>query len=263
MRHLALAVFLVAACSPTHTSAPEPSLYLAYHERDVYSYSFKKTTHAMFNGLSDTLSETAHLNYTVRSVDAAGNADLSLDTSTVVITSTIDQFTAPMSSLPNNPIDLMVAADGRILSENVNGNPSGAGITWVVLTGGAVKPGEAWSKDYSMTLVGSVGTNHFTTTSRYLRNESFQGADAAVVETTMTNTSDLFSAASTPGGSTVSGKGTSNAVATTWIDRYAHRILKSHVTATFDQSESIDDPSMPLPTVVSLKGDEIADLLPA
>jgi hypothetical protein len=47
-----------------------------------------------------------------------------------------------------------------------------------------------------------------------------------------------------------------------WIDRDAHRVIKSHVTATFDQTGTFDAPSLSPPTVVSIKGDETTDLLP-
>jgi hypothetical protein len=262
VRRLALVALFVAACGPTPTSAPGQSLSLAFHQGDVYRYSFQLTAHETLNGVADTLNETAHLTYTVRLVDAAGSADISLDTSNVVITSTVDQLTAPMSSLPNTTIDLKVAADGRVLSENVNGNPAGGGINWGVLPGGAVKPGDTWAKDYDMTVVGSIGTNRLTARSKYLRDESFQGANAAVVETTIAQTSDVYSGPSTASDTRVTAKGTSKSIVTSWIDREAHRVIKSHVTATFDQTGTFDAPSLPPPTVVSIKGDETTDLLP-
>lgn len=262
MRYLALAVFFLAACGPTSAAAPGKSLYLAFHKGDVYSYSYKLTANETLDGAQVTLNETAGLTYTVRSVDGAGTADLSLDPSSVVITSTEGQVTTPMNAPSNATMDLSVATDGRVLTENLNGNGTGGSINWGVLPGSAVKPGATWSADYDMTVAGSVGTNHFTTVSRYLRNESFQGANAAVVETTMTNASDIVGTA-TPGGTTASAKGTSRAIITTWIDLHAHRVLKSHSTATFDQTATFDAPSMPPPTVVSIKGDETSDMLPA
>lgn len=263
MRRLALIALFAAACGPSAATASGQSLSLSFHKGDVYRYSFQLAVNAVYNGVPDTLNETAKLIYTVMSVDAAGTADLSLETSDVAITSSVDQMTTPMSGLPTTTIDLTVAADGRVLSEDPNGNPAGGGITWGVLPVGVAKPGDTWVKEYDMTSAGAVGTNHFATTSRYLRNESFQGANAAVVETAVTNSSDLVSRAATPGGSTASGKATSKAVLTTWIDRDAHRILKSHMTATFDESGTFDAPSQPPPTVFSIKGDQTGDMLPA
>lgn len=262
MRHLALAALLVAACGPTSAQAPGQSLSLAFHKGDVYRYSFQLTAHETLDGSPITLNETAHLAYTVNSVDAAGKADISLDPSGVVITKTEGGITSPFSTSLNSTIDLQVASDGSVASVSLKGEPAGGILNWGVLPSGAVKPGGTWSKDYETSLAGAVGTNHFTTRSRYLRNESFQGANAAVVETTITNTSDLISGASTPDATTASAKGTSTAAITTWIDRDAHRILKSHVTSSFDQTATFDSPSLPPPTVVALNGDETADLLP-
>jgi hypothetical protein len=262
VRHLALAALLAAACGPTPAAAPGQLLSLAFHKGDVYSYSFSLTAQEMLDGFPVTLNETAHLTYTVTLVDAAGKADITVEPSSVVVTKTEDHVTSPISTSPNSTIDLQVASDGRVLSENVNLGPAVGPINWGVLPGGAVKPGDTWAKNYEMTLVGSVGTNRFTTTSKYLRDESLQGSNAAVVETTITLTSDLSSGPSTTSDTRVTSKGTTTAIVTTWIDRDAHRILKSHVTATFDQSGTYDSPPL-APTVVSLSGDETADLLPA
>jgi hypothetical protein len=265
VRRLALIALLAAACSPARTSAPADSLTLAFHKGDTYSYSFQLTAHETLDKVADTLEETAHLTYTVRSVDSGGTADISLATTDVVITSTVDQVTAPMGAPSNTTIEMKVAADGRVLSEALSGYGSGTGgsINWGVLAGRAVKPGDTWSKDYDTALSGAMGSNHFVTTSRYLRDETFQGARAAVIETTIINTANVTTVAATPGDVTAAGKGTTNGIVTTWVDRDGHRILKSHLTATYDETATFDAPSMPPPTVVSIKGNETSDMLPA
>lgn len=229
----------------------------------MYRYSFELTANETLDQVPDILKETALLTYTVRSVDAVGIGDISLDPSSVVITSTVDQLTMPVSSAPSSTIDLKVAADGRVLSESVHGDPAGGSINWGVLPDRAVMPGDRWSKDYDISLEGSVGRNHLVTRSRYLRDESFHGAKAAVVETTIAQTSNVHSGPTAAGDTRVTSKGTSMSIITTWIDRDAHRVLKSHVTATFDQTATFDAPSLPPPTVVSITGSETADLLPA
>jgi hypothetical protein len=262
VRRLALVALFAAACGPTPAPVPGQSLALAYHKGDVYNYSFELTAHETIDTVQETLHETAHLTYTVRSVDAGENAELSLDLSNVVITATVDQITVPMSSSPNPTIDLKVAADGRILSQNVNGSGFGGVTIWAVLPGRAVKPGDRWSKDYDTNAAGYSGNSHLTTTSKYLRDESFQGANAAVVESTIGMTSHYSSGPSAAGGSQATVKVTSMSIVTTWIDRDAHRILKSHVTATFDQKATFDAASAPPPTATSIMGDETADMLP-
>ncbi len=259
MRCLILAALVATACGSTSTGGPP--LALAFHKGDVYSYSFQLTANETINLVADVLSETAHMTYTVNSVDAAGMADISLDLTNVVITSTVSGFTAPMSSLPNTTIDLKVAADGRVLSENRNGNPAGGGIIWGVVPGRAVKPGDEWFMEYDSTEVGSSGTIHMTTRSKYLRDDSVQGANAAVVDTTMDQTSNVSEGPAAAGGTTASGAGTSTSIITTWIDRDAHRILKSHLTSKFTETATFDAPPA-TPTVESITGDETVDLLP-
>jgi hypothetical protein len=262
VRRLVLFVFLAAACGPTAIGAPGQSLSLDYRKGDVYSYSFQTTVRESFDGgAQETLNETAHQTYTVMSVDSGGTADLRLVVSNFDFTSTPDQITVPQGISPNPTIDMRVAADGRVLTQDL-GITTGGGISWGVLPGTAVKPGDTWSKDYDTTVTGYAGNNHLITKSKYLRDELFQGAQAAVIETTIAMTS-RFSAGPSPGSDTkVTAEGTSTSTVTTWIDRDAHRILKSHTSATFDQTGTYDSPSLPPPTVVSLKGDSTTDLLP-
>jgi hypothetical protein len=195
------------------------------------------------------------------SVDTGGTADLRLALSSFDFTSTPDQITLPTGISPNPTIDMRVGADGRVLTQDL-GITTGGGISWGVLPGTAVKPGDTWSKDYDTTVTGYAGNNHLMTTSRYLRDESFQGAHAAVVETTMVMTSKLTSGPSAASETKVTAEGTSTWIVTTWIDLVARRVLKSHTSATFDQTGTFDAPSMPPPTVVSVKGDSTTDLLP-
>ena len=189
-------------------------------------------------------------------------ADISLDLTNLVITSTVSGLTVPMKSSPNTTIDLKVAADGRVLSENRNGNPADIGVIWGVLPGRAVKPGDEWSKEYDSTEVGIPGIYHITTRSKYVGADSVQGANAAVVETTMDQTSNVSEGPATAGDTTATSIGTSMSVITTWIDRDAHRILKSHLTSKFTEKVTFDTTSA-TPTVASITGDETIDLLPA
>ena len=262
MRRLALAVFLLAACGPTPAATPGHSLDLAFHKGDVYSYSFHATLRESFDGgTQETLNETAHETYTVMSVDTGGTADLRLAVSSFDFTSTPDQITVPPGVSPNPTIDMRVGADGRVLTQDL-GITTGGGISWGVLPGTAVKPGDTWSKDYDTTVTGYAGNNHLITSSRYLRDESFEGAHAAVVETRIGMTSKFTGGPAAANDTKVTTEGTSTWTVTTWIDLDAHRILKSHTSGSFDQTGTFDAPSMPPPTVISLKGDSNTDLLP-
>jgi hypothetical protein len=254
--------FFLAACGPTPAATPGQSLYLAFHKGDVYSYSFQATLHESFDGgTQETLNETAHQTYTVMSVDTGGAADLRLVVSSFDFTSAPEQITLPTGISPNPTIDMRVGADGRVLTQDL-GITTGGGISWGVLPGTAVKPGDTWSNDYDTAVTGYAGNNHLTTTSRYLRDESVQGAHAAVVETRTVMTSKLTGGPSAASDTKVTTEGSSTWIVTTWIDLVAHRVMKSHTSGTFDQTGTFDSPSMPPPTVVSLKGDSTTDLLP-
>jgi len=238
---------------------------LAYHKGDVYKYTFELTAHETIDLVVETIQETSRLTYTVRSVDAGGNADLSLDLSDAVRTATVDQVAVPVYNLPSATIDLKVAADGRILSQRVNGNPFGGTPIWAVLAGRGVKPGDRWSKEYDTNTVGYSGNNHIKSESQYLRNESFAGVNAAVVETTMAMTIDVSNDPSVlpiPNGAGENQKvtviETAASTVTTWVDRSAHRILKSRMTATFDLTMTSTGTTGP----TSITGDETSDLLP-
>src|SRR5207248_2255419 len=118
-----------------------------------------------------------------------------------------------------------------------------ANETVAVLPDKAVKVGDTWSKTYDQKDPIGSGTVHIVSDSKYLRDESFNGVTAAVVETKSTSTLDLSGPTQgTPGAmSGVSVKGTFTTDVMTWIDPNGHRVLKSHSTAQ-------DDLTINLPT---------------
>lgn len=260
MRRLALLALLTIACGST--AASRPALALVFHSGDVYRYSLESTGHVAIDpSPPDPVHKSAHLTYTVTSVDSSGNADLALETSDAVVTSTEGPVTPPQGTSLNGTSELKVSSRGRILSETVNGTSLGGGTWWAVLPGRAVKPGDTWADDFEVSYPGSSITGHFMAKSKYLRDESFQGSNAAVIESTFTTTSGVPNPPPTSAdgsqGSTVQTTGTSTA--TTWIDRAAGRILKSHVISTY--IASFTDPSGSTPPT-TVRGDESLDLLP-
>lgn len=250
MRRLALLAIFAIACGSASASAS--TLALAFHQGDVYRFSFEWTRHvAILPSAPETVHETGHLALTVSSVDSSGNADISLETSDFVIAATEGPVTPPTGISLNGTSNFNVGSDGRILSVTFLGNPVGGGTWWAVLPRGAVKPGDTWSNDYdvSYTYQGSSGATHFTTKSKYLRDETFGSVNAAVVESKIESTA----------GSPTQATGTSALTITTWIDRRAGRILKSHVTST--GKATYGDPSGPTPPTIVTE-DGTADLLP-
>jgi hypothetical protein len=254
VRRLALLAIFATACGSTPASGQ--ALALVFHTGDVYRYSFGSNGRVAIDpSPPDTVQKTAHLAFTVTSVDSSGTAVLSLEASDVVVTSTEGPVPPPAGISSNGTSELKVSSDGRILTETVNGNAFGGGTWWAVLPGRAVKPGDTWSTDFDVSYTGSSMTVHFKTRSKYLRDESFHGANAAVVESTFATTTT----APPTSGSASSVTETSTSTITTWIDRGAGRILKSHLMSSYVGTFADPSGSTP-PTTVT--GDETSDLLP-
>jgi hypothetical protein len=155
----------------------------------------------------------------------------------------------------------------------------GGGFISAVLPNAAVKPGDTWSKDFDQANPLGTGTIHVTTTSKYLRDESLQGVNAAVVETTSIGSVDIsidmskaiagqsVSPATTiPPGmfQSLSIKGTMTSETITWVDPSGHRVLKTHsagassATMTFAGTSG---PVMPgLAGPIAIKTNETTDL---
>jgi hypothetical protein len=251
MRRLALVAFFAIACGSTAASGVV--LALVFHTGDVYRYSYESTGHVGIDpSPPDAVHKSAHLTFTVTSVDSSGTADLSLATSDGAVTSTEGPVTPPVGTSLNGTSELKVSSGGRILSDTLNGIAFGGGTWWAVLPGRAVKPGDTWTDDFDVSYTGPSLTSHYKTKSKYLRDESFQGSNAAVIESTFTTTAVVTDASSTV-------QQTGSYTATTWIDRAAGRILKSHVTSTY--VGTFTDPSGSTPPT-TVRGDESLDLLP-
>jgi hypothetical protein len=293
MRRLALVAVLTLACGalPAHAQ----TLSLAYKAGDVYKYGF----HATSTGEVNVLGTNAPVNneltaletVTVKSVDPSGVADVSLALSNITIKSEFSGTSSTTTGIPLPAVEVKIASDGRILT--ANGTSMEAGLAFSTGLGGnlvsavlpdtPVKPGDTWSKDYDQTSLPSPATGaiHVTTKSKYLRDESFQGINAAVIETTSDAAIDVTLDMSLPppgsgpspfpaptnGGTGIAIKGTTTSDVTTWIDPSNRRILKSHMTAktngtmTFVMAPGSTTPAPLGP--MSVSGNETLDLKPA
>lgn len=284
MKRLTLVALFAISCGAV--SAQAQALTLGYHTGDTYKYSFhsvtKQTIVASGVSLPADIDLSAGEAVSVKSVDSSGTADLAITLSNFAIKSTTAGVTNTATGIPASTIAVKVAADGRVLSLNGNqiagGNPflalSGVGggfFVTAVLPSNAVKPGDTWSKDYVQANPGGTGSIHLTTHSKYLRDESVNGVNAAVVETTSNGSIDISlgtsGAAGTSGGFGGSIKGTMTSDVTTWIDPSGHRVLKTHSTETNDGTMSLDVSSagaVPgLTGPITIKGTGTTDLNPA
>jgi hypothetical protein len=283
MRRLTLVALFAMACGalPAHAQ----SLSLAYHPGDTFKYSFHSTAkQTMVSGgmtIPTEIEMSAGETFKVNSVDSSGVADLSLTLANFVIKSTTGGVSNTTSGIPDTSMDVKVAADGRIVSmdgnQYVGSNPllafSGMGggfFVTAVLPNSAVKPGDTWSKDYSQPYPDGSGSMKLTSHSKYLRDESLQGINAAVVETTSSGSVDITLGAASAGpsadGLVASIKGTLTADVTTWIDPNGHRVLKTHSTESNDGTMNFNLSGTVIPGMtgpVTMKGTGTTDLTPA
>jgi hypothetical protein len=295
VRRLALVAVFAVACGAT--AAHAQTLALAYHAGDVHRYSFHSTaTENIDTGATTipvTIDMSAQETVTVQSVDSSGVADLSVALSSIVVKGQADGVTNSTTGLTLPPQEIKIAADGRLLS--VNGISSEGGFPFGMGTGGdlvsavlpdtPVKPGDTWSKDYDQANPLGSGPIHVTSKSKYLRDESLQGVNAAVVETTSNAAVDFtidtsalaLPTSGTAGPSTfplpqtgmqgITIKGTTTSDVTTWIDPNGHRILKSHMTSKTTANLSfVLAPGSALPGLIgpmSIQGSATVDVLPA
>jgi hypothetical protein len=269
---------------------PAQTLSLVFHKGDVYKYSLHTVAHeehgfAIYGDLAPDLTLSVRFNtdvtatatVTVQSVDANGAADVSIETT---------DFVMDGSAYPNRPPwSVKIGADGHTLE--VSGlhyvglfpygtSMGGVNLVSAVLPRGAVKPGDTWTKAYDETAPHTVGTIHIATGTAYARGESFQGVEAAVVETTSQTNFDISvdAAKLLPAGSDsakafnpngpgeIKAKGKISSKVTTWIDRKTHRILKSQMTAT--TATAITTPGMAMdggPGTTTVTGTATLDLL--
>lgn len=289
MRRLVLVALVVVACAPSSAQTATPAagqpLKLAFHAGAVYRFSLH-SIQGLTGGTDPALQVefTAEETATVRSVDSAGTADVGVGLSNVVVQS---GAAGGQTDTSRPAFGVRIAPDGRILSMDGPAVASkfpfrtgfDANLIVAVLPDNNVVPGDSWTKEYDQLNpfgVGS-GTIHIQSASKYLRNESINGVDAAVVETTSeatihttmtfggTPTSGLPSYPVLPGGVTgLALTGTTSTDVTTWIDPRRHGILKTHVTAKTNASlESVVAPGGNTPATgpLSSQADESVDLV--
>jgi hypothetical protein len=289
-----VAFFLVAACGTF--GAQTQSISLAYKTGETFKYGFhvvmKYTIGASGMSIPLDMDLGAKETVTVKSVDSSGTADLSVDINTVSIKMSMNGTTNTTTTNTGGTIDMKVAKDGRVLS--VNGNAFGSstalpgmtgtqgGVVSAILPDRPVKPGDTWTKSYDQPNPLGTSAIHATSNNTYLRDESVGGVKSAVIEskvnTNLDMTIDLSSmlgAAGTPpptggaaGAETLSMKGTSTSVTTTWIDTSARRIVKTHSTGSVNATLTVNLPAGSATTPglsgpITFKGTQTLDLTPA
>ena len=255
MRRLAVVAVFLVSCGilPVHAQ----TIALAFKQGDQYKYALHFG--ATFSIKTGTVSEDVKIDAkaketaAVTNVESDGTADVSLTVSDITITTTgkspdgTTSTTTTKNSDAIPPQQLKVAPDGRILAlngesvsaESPFGVLAGSNLAYAVLPDTAVKPGDKWTKSYDQSQPGGQSSVHVTTNSTYLRDETFHGVSAAVIDTKSTATFTMGfnltapapnapNAPSPPpgiGGASMQGTVTSDTIS--WIDPSARRVLKS------------------------------------
>ena len=289
-----LAFFLVAGCGAFGAQAQ--SISLGYKTGETIKYGFhmvmKYTIAASGMSIPLNMDLGAKETVTVKSVDSSGTADLSVDINNVSIKMSMNGTTNTTTTNTGGTIEMQVARDGRVLS--VNGNAFGSstalpgmtgtqgGVVSAILPDHPVKPGDRWTKSYDQPNPLGASAIHATSNNTYLRDESVGSVKAAVIEskvnTNLDMTIDLSSMLGAAGGPTpttggpaaesLSMKGTSTSVTTTWIDTGARRIVKTHSTGSVNATLTVNitagsatTPGLSGP--ITFKGTQTLDLTPA
>lgn len=290
---VAFVAFLSVACGSVSTNQ-EQTLSLAFHQGDTHKYSFHMTANEKlgFGGITFPIDVdmSADETFKVQSVDASGTADVKVDLTNISIKTTSNGVTNTTTGTPTPTIELKIAKDGRIVSMNGQAatgsfptfSGEGSGFMTAVLPDKAVKPGDTWTKDYDQENPTGAGNVHVTTSSKYVRDETVNNIKAAVVDTTSNTdiniTLDLSKLAGgsssaipvIPGATGLQSltiKGTSKTVVTTWFDAAGHSIVKTHSTGNIDANITMQmtagstEPGMNGP--ITLTGMQTLDLKPA
>ena len=185
-------------------SAEAQPLALSFAEGQEQTYEIHQTMDAEISSPlfgSETLSMdlTQVVGWRVVSVDQAGTA--TIEVTVAEMSGTLNGAEVPSTPVP--PIEIEIAADGRVLSagglalggaaETQGFGFPGMGQLTPILPddGDAVSVGDTWDKEFSQDFPFGEGTIEFSASSTYVRNETVNGAEAAVIETEMTVPMDV------------------------------------------------------------------------
>ena len=287
MRPLAAIAFVTIGCTgvPPQNAGPTPHagtatvqvLTLSYSKDAIYKYRFVLTSDFTVETMALTEQEridlAANEALAVSSVDSAGVAEVMVTFTSANLKTTVGsgQATAIINNGPSTLTDthFWLAPDGRALNSYDGGtlpnDPVMFGVAAdsrfvsAVLSDGAVKPGDTWTKNYDVPSGSGAGSIQVIAKSSYLRNEMFGGVQVAVVETISAANVDI----GITGSSGILGAASSDV--TSWIDPSAHRIVKTLLTSSSELSMA----ASPFGSLVlgagpfTQKGKQTLDLEPA
>ena len=205
---------------------------------------------------------TQVVRWVVTHVDADGLATIELTVSEM--SGTFNGAPIPSDPAAARPIEFEVAPDGEIVSAGGlalggAGQTQGLGFPWMgqitpILPqdGGPVAPGDTWERSFSQDVPFGEGAVAFEARSRYDRNETVDGHQAAVIVTDMTvpvdltlRIADLLDALGESGSTGASGpnqlsdaslssRGEGSFTQTSSVDLQAQELLRTESSGSFD-----------------------------
>lgn len=200
---LLLAGAAVVAVTQGDSAEAQP-LALSFAEGQEQTYAIHQTMEAeisspLFGSETLSMDVTQVVGWRVVSVDAAGTA--TIEVTVAEMSGTLNGAEVPSTPVP--PIEIEIAADGRVLSAGGLalggaaqtqgfGFPGMGQLTPILPDDGdAVSVGDTWDKEFSQDFPLGEGTIEFSASSTYVRNETVDGLEAAVIETEMTVPMDV------------------------------------------------------------------------
>lgn len=177
-------------------------------------------------------------------------------TGTATVMVTTEDITGP-GSKPPAPVTLQIGSDGRIKSggaAQLNGRvPALPGTDQLtpVLPGHSVKPGDAWTGQYSRPNPYGVGGFSFTAHNRYVADEAVGAHTAAVIDTALQGPVDFsidFSRVpgavpAPPVAAPVHYTGSINSSRRYWVDLGSHQVLKSTGSGSYRLTYAVTVPA--------------------
>jgi len=256
------------AITRSDTAEAQP-LALSFTKGEEKTYDVQQTMDAkvsspLFGDEPLTMDVSQVVGWKVVSVDDAGTATIEVTVSDM--SGTLNGSEVP--STPAPPVEIQIASDGRVLSagglslggaaETQGFGFPGMGQLTPILPddGDAVSVGDTWDKEFSQDFPFGDGTIDFSATSTYVRNETVNGREAAVIQTQMTVPIDVTldlaklldalgpeltgatgaSGLDALGGGSIAYVGQGTFTQTSFVDLAASEMLKTQSDGDFDIS---------------------------
>ena len=263
---IALVVGIAVVALTQGDSAEAQPLTLSFTQGQTQTYQIHQTMEADISSdvLGDqpmTMDITQVVGWEVVSVADDGTATIEVTVSEM--SGTVNGTELPTTPVP--PIEMVIAADGRIVSAGGlalggAGQTQGFGFPGMgQLTpllpdrGETVEVGDTWTKEFSQEFPFGEGTIGFSATSTYERDETVDGHEAAVIVTEMTVPMDFtlsFAALLEALGPTATGasgtdpslfqearityRGEGTVAQTSFVDLQAQELLRTEGSGAFD-----------------------------